>query len=101
MRRKLLIGLVAPVFAFAMLGCDVDQTKEGKLPDVDVDVDGGQLPEFEVETADVDVDSKKVDVTVPDVDVDVGSKEVELTVPDVDVTMPDEKVEPGETPESQ
>ena len=101
MRRKLLIGLVAPVFAFAMLGCDVDQTTEGKLPDGDGDGDGGQMPEFNVETAEIDVGTKKVDVTVPDVDVDVDSKEVEMTVPDINVTMPDEKVEPGETPEPQ
>ncbi len=39
---KILLG-------FSFLGfaaCDVDQTKEAKLPDVDVNASVGQLPEF-------------------------------------------------------
>lgn len=96
MLKKVMSGLLIPVFGLCMLGCEVDQTREGRLPDVDVDVEGGQMPEFDVETADVEVERKKVDLTVPDVDVDVGTKEAEITVPDVDIIMPDEKVEPDE-----
>lgn len=55
--------------------CTAEKTQEGELPDVDVSAEGGQLPAYEVETADVEV----------------GTKQTEVTVPDVDVTMPDEK----------
>lgn len=67
--------------ALALAACDVDQTQEGELPNVDVE--GGQVPTYEVETPDVEVDTKKVEVPVPDVDV---------TIPDDDV--PDEEVPP-------
>ncbi|MEQ8659684.1 MAG: hypothetical protein RLW62_02585 [Gammaproteobacteria bacterium] len=78
--------------AFVMLlggavGCDVDQTQEAKLPDVDVE--GGQMPKYDVQPADVDVQTETRTVEVPDVD--VGTEEVEVTVPDVD--MQSEEVE--------
>ena len=63
---KLLIG--ASFFAFA--ACDVDQTKEGELPDVDVNATGGQLPEYNVEGPSVNVGTENKTVEVPTVDVD-------------------------------
>ncbi len=63
---KLLIG--ASCLAFA--ACDVDQTKEGDLPDVDVNASGGQLPEFNVEGPTVNVGSENRTVEVPTVDID-------------------------------
>lgn len=77
----------APVYAIAALAglalaaCDVDQTKEGEMPDVDVQ--GGQLPEYDVDTPDVDVKTEEKTVPVPDVD--VKTEEKTITVPDVDV----------------
>lgn len=68
--------------AIALGGCRVDQTQEGELPDVTVE--GGQLPRYEVETADVEV----------------GTREETITVPDVDVTMPEERT-PREDPPRQ
>lgn len=52
--------------------CDVDQTKEGNLPEIDVDVNasGGTLPEFEVEGPQVNVGMENRVVQVPTVDVD-------------------------------
>jgi hypothetical protein len=70
-------------------GCRVRQTEEGDMPDVDVEVKGGNVPEYDVDAADVDVNAKETEVTVPDVDVKTEKKKV--TVPDVDVTMPSEK----------
>ena len=67
-------------------GCEVEQTREAKMPDVDVDVDPGQLPAYDVETADVSVVTNDVKVKVPDVDVSMEEKTV--TVPDIDVDMP-------------
>jgi hypothetical protein len=56
----------------AVAACDVDQTKEGNLPDVDVDVNasGGQLPEYDVEGPQVNVGTENKTVQVPTVDID-------------------------------
>jgi len=67
--KSVLVGAICLTFA----ACDVDKTKEGELPDVDVDVNtsGGQLPEFNVEGPSVEVGTKKETVEVPTVDVKV------------------------------
>ena len=62
------ILLAAGVFALA--ACDVDQTKEGELPEVEVNASGGQLPEFEVEGPTVNVGTENKTIQVPTVDVD-------------------------------
>lgn len=54
---------------------DVVQTQEGRMPDVDVEAEGGEMPEFEVETADVDVSMEKKTIEVPDVDIDMPDDE--------------------------
>lgn len=73
------IGIIAGivVLAFAIfLGIkliDVDQTEEGRLPDVDVVVeDEGNLPEFEVETGEIEVgtETETIEVEVPTVDIE-------------------------------
>ncbi|HSM10627.1 MAG TPA: hypothetical protein VK827_03550 [Lysobacter sp.] len=69
--------------AIALGGCRAEKTQEGELPEVDVTAEGGQMPEYEVETADVDV----------------GTREETVTVPDVDVTMPDEQPEQEQKPD--
>lgn len=84
-----LVGALGAVLALG--ACSVEKTQDGEMPEVDVEAKSGQLPEFEVETADVNVGTKEKSVTVPDVDVNVGTKEESITVPDVSVDMPDEK----------
>lgn len=74
--KRIIASTLAATFALGLAACDVDQTQEGEMPDVNVE--GGQLPEFDVETADVDV----------------GTKETTVEVPDVDVTMPDAQGSP-------
>lgn len=61
-------ALVVAAFAFGLI--DIDQTKQAKLPDVEVNTEGGQAPSFDVDTADVDVGTKKETIEVPTVDVD-------------------------------
>lgn len=65
--RKLLALAIAPLFALGVAACDVDQTKEGDMPDVDVQ--GGEVPEYDVQPADVDVGTDTTQVVTPDVDV--------------------------------
>ena len=76
MKRILIASLIAPL-AIGLAACDVDQTKEGEMPEVEVK--DGQLPEYDVETADVDV----------------GTKETTVEVPDVKITMPDAEGTPA------
>lgn len=82
LNRTAALLLALGASAIALGGCQAEQTQEGELPDVDVAVEGGQLPEYEVETADVEV----------------GTREETVTVPDIDVTMPDEQPEQQEPP---
>ena len=65
--RKFLTLILAPLFAVGLAACDVDQTQEGDLPDVDVE--GGQVPEYDVDAADVDVGTDTTTVVTPDIDV--------------------------------
>ena len=53
------------VIAFAIFFIDIDQTEEGALPDVDVSVEGGNLPKFDAETGSVNVTVPGVEVTPP------------------------------------
>ncbi len=66
MKRKSIFFLV-PALAFSLAACTAEQTEEGELPDVDVQ--GGQLPEYDVDAADVDVGTDTTTVVVPDIDV--------------------------------
>ena len=87
--KKLILFSFLGMMAFA--SCDVEQTQEGELPSVDVDLDvdaeEGALPEFDVEWADVDVTTRTETVKVPKVV--VVMEEVEVEVPVIDVDMPD------------
>lgn len=67
---KLIIkGLVA-ASCLGLVACDVDQTKEAELPDVDVNASGGQAPEFDVDAPQVNVGTENKTVEVPTLDVD-------------------------------
>ena len=76
--------------AFALGACDVDQTTEGELPQVDVDVEGGRLPRYDVDAPEINIATREEQVTIPDVDIDVESEERTITVPDVDIDLPDD-----------
>lgn len=88
--KSLKIFALALIFVMPLVGCTVEQTEEGELPDVDVEVEGGNLPKYDVDAAEIEVGMEDKTVTVPDVDVDVDTKDVKVKVPDVDIEMPDE-----------
>lgn len=71
--------VIIAIFAFGLV--DIDQTRETKLPQVEVQ--GGQTPKFDVDTADVDVGTKNATIEVPKVDVD--TKKEKIPVPTVEV----------------
>lgn len=66
---KVFVLLMALLVVLATGACRVRQTQEGKMPDVDVSAEGGQVPKYDVDAPDVDVKTEKREVTVPDVDV--------------------------------
>ena len=69
---KLLSASIALIFSVALVSCDVDKKSEGKLPEVDVDIDTkpAELPEYEVNTPDVKTGTKTVEVEVPTVEIE-------------------------------
>lgn len=74
-RKSAPLVLMLTLLSISAMGCRVTQTEEGEMPDVDVQAEGGKLPEYDVDAADVEV----------------KTEERTVTVPDVDVTMPEEK----------
>ncbi|MCB0323702.1 MAG: hypothetical protein KDD69_09025 [Bdellovibrionales bacterium] len=85
-RTTCIVGATTLFAALGLTACDVDQTREAKIPDVDVEAEGGQLPEYEVRTPDVDVGTERARMKVPDVDLE----ETDVTVPSIDVDIPEE-----------
>ncbi len=71
---RYILGVILAASSLALAGCDVDQTKEAELPDVDVNASGGQLPEFNVEGPEVNVGTENKTVQVPTVDVDIPAE---------------------------
>ena len=63
--------LLMALLSVLATGCRVRQTEEGELPDVDVSAEGGNMPEYDVDAADVDVKTEKREVTVPDIDINM------------------------------
>lgn len=72
------------ILAFYMI--DIDQTRETRLPDVNVDVEPGQMPAYDAEVGSIEVTEEEV--TVPDVDVDVTMDEETVTVPGLELNSP-------------
>ncbi|MEX2582489.1 MAG: hypothetical protein WD766_04420 [Gemmatimonadota bacterium] len=67
MRRISRIWLPLVVAAF-VAGCTADVEDEGSLPDVDVS--GGEMPNVDVEPADVEITTDTQTVVTPDVDIE-------------------------------
>lgn len=87
--RGLLIALVVlaliGVATYALGLWNVDTSGQRKAPAVAVDIDtkGGEVPEMQVETADIDVGTKTETVKVPEIDIKTDETEVKLPTIDV------------------
>jgi hypothetical protein len=66
MQKRLLSLIVAPLTAFAFAACEVEQTQEGESPEVEIRE--GQMPEYEVDTYDLDITRDTQQVVVPDIE---------------------------------
>ena len=71
MKSSTIFGVLVAiaVVAFAIYMIDIDQTEEARLPDVEVNVEGGNMPEFEAKTGEIETGTKEVTVEVPTVDI--------------------------------
>ncbi|MFP5272272.1 hypothetical protein [Coleofasciculus sp.] len=73
-------------------GCRVEKEQAGEAPEVDVNVDPGKVPEYEVEGPEVDVGTQEKTITVPEVE--VTQEEKTITAPDVDIKPPTDEDSP-------
>lgn len=66
---KKITGIFALTLMLPLAACDVDQTEEGELPDIEVEAEGN-LPEYGVEGPDVEVETDTMEIRTPDVDIE-------------------------------
>lgn len=80
----LVVVAVLAVLAYALGLFNVDASGELEAPNVDVAVEGGEVPDVQVETADIDVGTTTETVKLPEVDVSTTTEEVKLPTIDID-----------------
>ena len=61
------LALAAIAGAALIYLTDIDLTQTAKLPEVSVE--GGQMPKVDMDVADIDIGTKKVDLKVPTIDI--------------------------------
>lgn len=66
--RKIIVSAATGLAILGLSACDVEQTEDGDMPDVTVE--GGNLPEYDVDTPDVDVTTEETTIDVPVVDIE-------------------------------
>ena len=84
--------VVLPLLMLALVSsCNMKKEEKGELPNLDVDVsaDAGELPEYEVNWADINVGTKTKTVEVPKIIIVMEEEQVE--VPVINVDMPGEE----------
>ncbi|NJO44634.1 MAG: hypothetical protein HC835_02785 [Oscillatoriales cyanobacterium RM2_1_1] len=77
--------LTLALFLVPLAACRVEQEEAGSLPDVDVSVEPGSLPEYDIQGPDVNVGVTERTVTIPKVIVVQEEETVEIPYVDVDV----------------
>ena len=91
-KANILIGSLAAAATLALVGCDVEKTKEGNVSVPKYEVEKTQegnvtLPKYDVTTPSVSVGAAEKEITVPK----VTTEKETVTLPDVDVKTADEK----------
>lgn len=67
MKTRNLSWLLLPALAMSVAACEVEQTEEGKMPEVSVK--DGQMLKYDVDVPDVNVKMEERTVRVPTVDI--------------------------------
>jgi hypothetical protein len=81
-----ILPLLLTVFLVPLTACQIEKEESGSLPDVDVDVEPGNLPQYDIEGPDVNVGVTEQTVTVPKLI--VVQEEETVQVPYIDVDVP-------------
>ncbi len=66
--RKILMATLTGAAALGLAACDVEQTEEGEMPEINVE--GGNMPEYDVDTPDVEIGTEVRTVEVPTIDIE-------------------------------
>ena len=85
-RTRWFLLAVAVAAFMAAPGCTAEKTQSAKAPDVDVDVDPGRWPKYNVKWADVDVGTTTKTITVPKLE--WRREQTEIQVPYIDIKAP-------------
>lgn len=62
------VVVAAVAIGFGVYMVDIDQTQEASMPDVDVNVEGGNLPEFSAEVGDIETGTETITMEVPTIE---------------------------------
>lgn len=62
------VVVAAVAIGFGVYMVDIDQTQEASLPDVDLSVEGGNLPEFSAEVGDIETGTETITMEVPTIE---------------------------------
>ncbi|QLG44965.1 hypothetical protein [Costertonia aggregata] len=91
MKKLLLLGMSLTVLS----ACNIKKEEKGEMPELDVDVtaDAGELPEYDVNWADVNVGTRTDTLEIPKVVIVMEEETVEVPYIDVDMPDGDEKFE--------
>lgn len=63
------VVIAAVAIGFGIYMVDIDQTEEASLPDVELSVEGGNLPEFDAEVGDIETGTEEVTLEVPTIEI--------------------------------
>lgn len=97
-RPQYFLPLSILLVTLPLTACRIEQEEAGSLPDVDVEVEPGNLPEYDIQGPDVNIGVTERTVTVPRLVVVQEEETVEVPYIDVDVPGAD-RVERTITPE--
>ncbi|MCL6250356.1 hypothetical protein M3P36_04740 [Altererythrobacter sp. KTW20L] len=73
--RKLITSAAAGIALIGLSACDVEQTEEGEMPEVSVE--GGNLPEYNVDVPEVVVGTEERTIDVPVIGVEPADASAE------------------------
>ena len=90
MKNRISIAAIA-LSSIALAACDVEQTEEGEMPEVDMSVEEGNLPEYDVDAPEVKVGTTETEVEVPELDVSTDTETVDVPVVGVEPGDVDEE----------
>ncbi len=62
------VVVAAVAIGFGVYMVDIDQTQEASLPDVDLSVEGGNLPEFSADVGDIETGTETITMEVPTIE---------------------------------